>query len=136
MLGFGPEKLAVETSYQPPRKLFPDGKIVQLTIAGEEIEVAPVGPIPPDSVGFWFPTAKLLVTNFMVTPVIFNIFTLRGGRYRDPTILINDARWLESKDAELLLDIHNAPVQGQAAVQQAIERSVDQLNRSLTRRSG
>jgi alkyl sulfatase BDS1-like metallo-beta-lactamase superfamily hydrolase len=126
VLGFGPEKLGGETSYQPPRKLFPDGKIVQLTIAGEAIEVAPVRTDTMDSVGFWFPGRKLLVTNFMVTPVIFNIFTLRGGRYRDPMILVNDARWLESKDAEVLLDIHNAPILGRAAVQQAVERSVDQ----------
>jgi len=126
VLGFGPEKLGGETSYQPPRKLFPDGKIVRLTIAGEAIEVAPVRTDTMDSVGFWFPGRKLLVTNFMVTPVIFNIYTLRGGRYRDPMILTNDARWLESKDAELLFDIHNSPIAGRAAVQQALERSVDQ----------
>lgn len=126
VLGFGPEKLTGESSYQPPRKLFPDGKIVQLTIAGEAIEVAPNRSDTTDSVGFWFPKRKLLVTNFMVTPVIFNIFTLRGGRYRDPMVMVNDARWLESKDAELALDIHNAPLRGRAAVQAAIERTVDQ----------
>lgn len=126
VLGFGPEKLFAETSYQPPQKLFPDGKIVQLTIAGEAVEVAPLRTDTTDSVAFWIPGRKLLVTNFTVTPLIFNIFTLRGGRYRDPMILVNDARWLEGKEAEVLLDIHNAPVKGRAAVQQAIERSLDQ----------
>lgn len=126
VLGFGPEKLAGETSYQPPWKLFPDGKVIQLTIAAEAIEVGPGRTDTMDSVAFWFPGRKLLVTNFMVTPVIFNIFTLRGGRYRDPMILINDARWLETKDAEMLLDIHNSPIKGRAAVQQALERSADQ----------
>ena len=126
-LGFGPEKLGGETSYQPPKNLFPDGQIVQLTIAREPVEVAPNRSDATDSVGFWFPQRKLLVTNFMVTPVIFNIFTLRGGRFRDPTVMIGDARWLEGKDAELVLDIHNFPVQGRAAVQEAIQRNVDQL---------
>jgi alkyl sulfatase BDS1-like metallo-beta-lactamase superfamily hydrolase len=127
VLGFGPEKLSGDTSYQPPEKLFPDGQVVRLTIAGEEVEVAPLRTDTTDSVGFWFPRRKLLVTNFMVTPVIFNIFTLRGGRFRDPMVMINDARWLLGKDAELLLDVHNAPVKGRAQVQAAIERNVDQL---------
>ena len=127
LLGFGPEKLTGETSYQPPWKLFPDGKVVQLTIAGEAIEVGPGRTDTMDSVAFWFPGRKLLVTNFMVTPVIFNISTLRGGRYRDPMILISDARWLETKDAEVLLDIHNAPIKGRAAVQQALEQNLDQI---------
>ncbi len=127
VLGFGPEKLSGESSYQPPRNTFPDGQIVRLTIAGEEVEVAPNRSDTTDSVGFWFPGRKLLVTNFMVTPVIFNIFTLRGNTFRDPTVMIEDARWLESKDAEVLLDIHNMPVLGGAAIRAAIERNVDQL---------
>jgi alkyl sulfatase BDS1-like metallo-beta-lactamase superfamily hydrolase len=127
VLGFGPEKLSGETSYQPPEKLFLDGKVMKLTIGGEEVEVAPLRTDATDSVGFWFPKRKLLVTNFMVTPVIFNIFTLRGGRFRDPMVMVNDALWLETKDAELLLDIHNAPVKGRGAVQAAIERNTDQL---------
>lgn len=127
VLGFGPEKLTGASSYQPPEKLFVDGKVMKLTIAGEEVEVAPLRTDATDSVAFWFPGRKLLVTNFMVTPLIFNVFTLRGGRFRDPTVMINDARWLETKDAELLLDIHNEPVKGRAQVQAAIERSTDQL---------
>ncbi|MEY2883321.1 MAG: hypothetical protein RL490_1045 [Pseudomonadota bacterium] len=127
LLGFSPDKLGGETSYQPPEKLFPAGRIVTLMIAGEKVEVAPNRSDATDSVGFWFPDRKLLVTNFMVTPVIFNIFTLRGGRFRDPTTMIADARWLESKDADLLLDIHNAPVRGRTTVKGAIERNLDQI---------
>lgn len=127
VLGFGPEKLSGETSYQPPEKLFLDGKVMKLTIAGEEIEVAPLRTDATDSVGFWFPKRKLLVTNFMVSPVIFNVSTIRGGRFRDPMVIVQDARWLETKDADLLLDIHNAPVRGRAEVQAALERSVDQV---------
>ena len=131
VLGFGPEKLTGDSSYQPPQKTFPDGQILKLTVAGEEIEVAPCRSDTTCSVAFWFPNRKLLVTNFMVTPLIFNIYTLRGGRIRNPAVFIDDARWLESKNAEMLLDIHNAPVKGQAAVQAAIERNVDQVQQIL-----
>ncbi len=127
VLGFTPEKLFGETSYQPPKNLFPDGKVVRHVIAGETVEVAPMRTDSTDSVAFWFPQRKLLITNFTVTPFIFNIFTLRGGRHRDPMIMVNDARWLEGKNAELLLDIQNAPIKGRTAVQQALERSIDQV---------
>lgn len=127
VLGFSTDKIGGETSYQPPERLFPFGQVMRLKIAGEDIEVAPNRSDTTDSVGFWFPGRKLLVTNFMVTPVIFNIFTLRGGRFRDPTVMISDARWLEAKDADLLLDIHNAPIRGAATVKAAIARNTDQL---------
>lgn len=127
VLGFGPEKLSGDSSYQPPMNTFPDGRIVTLTVAGEEVEVAPNRSDTTDSVGFWFPDRKLLITNFMVIQVIFNIFTLRGGTFRDPTVMIGDARWLESKDAEILLDIHNAPLIGREVIRPAIERTTDQL---------
>jgi alkyl sulfatase BDS1-like metallo-beta-lactamase superfamily hydrolase len=69
----------------------------------------------------------MLVTNFMVTPVIFNISGLRGGRIRNPMNMVDDSRWLEGKDAELLLDIDNLPLNGRATVKAAIERSADQV---------
>lgn len=127
LLGFGPEKLAAEADYVPPEKLFPYGEVVTRTIAGETIEVLPMRTDTRDSVAYWFPARKVLVTNFTVTPYMFNIFTLRGGRYREPMVFVNDARRLESKPAELLLDIHNAPVRGRAAVKAALERSSDQV---------
>jgi alkyl sulfatase BDS1-like metallo-beta-lactamase superfamily hydrolase len=63
----------------------------------------------------------------MVVPTIFNVYTLRGSRYRDPVIFVDDARWLESKNAELLLDIHGPTLRGEKAVRAGIERSVDQV---------
>ena len=127
LLGFTPEKFLAVSSYQPPAKLFEDGKIVDLVIAGEPVQVAPNRSDASDSVGFWFPRRRLLVTNFMVVPTIFNIYTLRGGRYRDPVIFVDDARWLESKNADVLLDIHGPDLKGEKAVREALEMSVDQV---------
>jgi alkyl sulfatase BDS1-like metallo-beta-lactamase superfamily hydrolase len=126
-LGFTPEKLLAESSYQPPKKFFENGRILNLTIAGEPVEVAPNRSDTTDSVGFYFPNRRTLVTNFMVPGGIFNVYTLRGGSYRDPANFINDARWLEAKSAEVLLDIHGPTVKGGTAVREAIERSIDQV---------
>ncbi len=127
LLGFTPEKLLAESSYQPPTKLFENGKIMDLVIAGEPVQVAPNRSDASDSVGFWFPRHRLLVTNVMATPSVFNIYTLRGGRYRDPVNFISDARWIEGKNAEVLLDIHGPALKGAKVVREAVEQSIDQV---------
>ena len=126
-MSFTPEKFLAVSSYQPPTKLFPDGKVVDVVIAGEPVQVAPARTDTTDSVAFYFPQRRLLVTNFLVIDTIFNIYTLRGGTYRNPEILVNDARWVESKNAEILLDIHGPTLKGEKVVREAVERSVDSV---------
>jgi alkyl sulfatase BDS1-like metallo-beta-lactamase superfamily hydrolase len=127
LLSFTPEKFLVASSYQPPTKLFADGKVVDLVIAGEPIEVAPMRTDTMDSVAFYFPKRRLMVTNFLVIDTIFNIYTLRGGAFRNPEILVDDARWVESKNAEILLDIHGPTLRGEKVAREALERSVDSV---------
>ena len=127
LLSFTPEKFLAESSYKAPTKLFSDGKVIDLVIAGEPVQVAPNRSDTTDSVGFYFPKRRMLVTNFMVIDTIFNIYTLRGGAYRNPEVFVNDARWLESKNAEILLDIHGPTLRGEKVVREAVERSVDQV---------
>ncbi len=126
-LTFTPEKFLLVSSYKPPTKLFPDGKVVDVVIAGEPIQVAPMRTDTMDSVAFYFPQRRLMVTNFLVIDTIFNIYTLRGGAFRDPEMLVNDARWVEAKNAEILLDIHNPTLRGEKVVREALERSVDSV---------
>jgi alkyl sulfatase BDS1-like metallo-beta-lactamase superfamily hydrolase len=124
---FYPEKLLAESSYQPPDQLFVDGKVQDVVVAGEKVQVAPNRTDTSDSVAFYFPRHRLVVTNMMVTGAVFNIYTLRGGAFRDPANFIADARWVESKNAAMLLDIHGPTLKGEAVVGEAIERSVDQV---------
>jgi alkyl sulfatase BDS1-like metallo-beta-lactamase superfamily hydrolase len=126
-LSFTPEKFLLLSSYKPPTKWFPDGKVIDLVIAGEPIQVAPSRTDTTDSVAFYFPQRRLMVTNFLVLETIFNIYTLRGGAFRNPEILINDTRWVESKNAEILLDIHNQTLRGEEVVREALERSIDSV---------
>jgi alkyl sulfatase BDS1-like metallo-beta-lactamase superfamily hydrolase len=127
LMSFTPDKFLAVSSYQPPTKLFADNKVIDLTIAGEPVQVAPARTDTMDSVAFWFPQRRLMVTNFLVMDTIFNIYTLRGGTYRDPQILVGDARWVESKNAEILLDIHGPTLKGEAVVREALERAVDSV---------
>jgi len=126
-LGFTPDKLLAESSYQPPTRLFENGRVIDVVVAGEPVQVAPNRSDTTDSVGFYFPRKRMLVTNFMVPGGIFNVYSLRGGSYRNPSVFIQDARWLESKNAEILLDVHGPTVKGEAAVRDAVERAIDQV---------
>lgn len=126
LLSFTPEKFLTVSSYQPPTKLFPDGEVIDLVIAGEPIQVAPMRTDTMDSVAFYFPRRRLMVTNFLVVDTIFNIYTLRGGEFRNPKILIGDARWVESKNFDILLDINAPTLRGEQA-REALERSVDSV---------
>jgi alkyl sulfatase BDS1-like metallo-beta-lactamase superfamily hydrolase len=69
----------------------------------------------------------MLVVNNMVPGGIQNVYTLRGGSYRNPAVLIEDGRWIESKNAEILLDIHGPTVKGEDAVRDAVQRALDQV---------
>ena len=126
-LGFTPEKLLAVSSYQPPTRLFENGRVIDVVVAGEPVQVAPNRSDSSDSVGFYLPRKRLLLTNFMVPGGIFNVYTLRGGPYRNPAIFIDDARWLEARNAEILLDIHGPTLKGEDAVRDAVQRAVDQV---------
>ncbi|WP_127959064.1 alkyl sulfatase dimerization domain-containing protein [Serratia microhaemolytica] len=127
LMRFSPEKLLAESSYKAPTHLFQHGQLLDLNIAGEPLQVAPNRTDTSDSVAFYFPRHRLVITNMMVTGAIFNIYTLRGGAFRDPNTFLHDARWVEAKNAEILLDIHGPTLKGQTIVSKNIERSVDQV---------
>lgn len=127
LMRFFPEKLLAESSYQPPTRLFQNGRTLDVVVAGEPVQVAPNRTDTSDSLAFYFPRHRLIVTNMMITGAIFNVYTLRGGPFRSPEIYLNDARWVESRNAEILLDIHGPTLKGEKVVREAIERSVDQV---------
>jgi alkyl sulfatase BDS1-like metallo-beta-lactamase superfamily hydrolase len=63
----------------------------------------------------------------MVPGFIFNIYSLRGGPFRNPEPWLEDIRRMESYGAAVLLDVHASPVVGEAAVRDTIHRSADQV---------
>jgi len=126
-LGFSMEKLTGEKSYHAPTKTFEDGKILNLTIAGEPVEVAPNRTDTKDSVGFYFPNRKALATNAIGIRFIFNLYSLRGDMYRNPVDFIEAHDWALSKNAEALVDIHGPGISGKEEVRAALEQARDQM---------
>jgi alkyl sulfatase BDS1-like metallo-beta-lactamase superfamily hydrolase len=126
-LGFGPEKFVGEKSHRAPTHTFEDGKILNLTIAGEPVEVAPNRTDVQDSVGYWFPNRSTLVTNALGGATIFNLYTLRGDMYRNPMDYVEAHDWALSKNSDVLADIHGPGIKGKVAVREALERASDQM---------
>jgi alkyl sulfatase BDS1-like metallo-beta-lactamase superfamily hydrolase len=126
-LGFSPEKMTGERSYRAPTQTFEDGKILNLTIAGEAVEVAPNRTDVKDSVGFYFPDRNTLVTNALGGGSIFNLYSLRGDLYRNPVDFIEAHDWALSKEADVLADIHGPGIKGKEAVRENLERARDQI---------
>jgi alkyl sulfatase BDS1-like metallo-beta-lactamase superfamily hydrolase len=126
-LGFGADKFIGEKGYLAPTKTFKEGETIIMRIADEPVEVAPNRTDVRDSVGYYFPERSALATNALGNSTIFNLYTLRGDRYRDPADFIAAHDWALAKNAEVLADIHGPGIKGRLAVREALELARDQL---------
>jgi hypothetical protein len=78
-MGFSAEKLTGTKAFVPPDITFKDGVVEMHEIAGLRVEVLPSKTDVTDSVAFYFPARKLLVSNALAAGVIF-------------TLILNDRR--------------------------------------------
>ncbi|MCH7869839.1 MAG: MBL fold metallo-hydrolase [Myxococcales bacterium] len=116
LMGFGAEKLTGTKAFVPPDVTFKDGVVEKHEIAGLQVEVLPSKTDVAESVAFYFPEKKLLVSNALAAFAVFNLYTLRGDWYRDPMDFVEAADLALTRDIEYHVDIHGAPVgrQGQS----------------------
>jgi len=121
-LGFSMEKLTGEKGFVPPTVTFKDGEIETHTIAGLTVEVLPSPTDVLDSVAYYFPEKKLLVSNALNGGGgLFNLYTLRGDIYRDPMRLVAAADLALSRDIDVMVDIHGPAQVGKENVRASLE---------------
>jgi alkyl sulfatase BDS1-like metallo-beta-lactamase superfamily hydrolase len=127
-LGFSIDKLTGEKGFVPPTVTFADGEIEIHEIAGLTVEVLPSQTDVLDSVAYYFPEKKLLVSNALNGgDSLFNLYTLRGDIYRDPMRLVAAADLALSRDIDVMVDIHGAAQIGQKNVRASIESFRDSM---------
>jgi alkyl sulfatase BDS1-like metallo-beta-lactamase superfamily hydrolase len=122
-LGFGPEKLTGKKGFVPPTVTFKDDEIETHQMAGLTVEVLPSKTDVLDSVAYYLPEKKLLVSNAMnggSDVSMFNVYTLRGDIYRDPMRLVGAADLALSRDVEVMIDIHGPARVGKENVRAAL----------------
>jgi alkyl sulfatase BDS1-like metallo-beta-lactamase superfamily hydrolase len=125
--GFGVEKLSGTKAFVPPGVTFEDGAIEQHTIGGLTVEVLPHKTDVQDSVAYYFPEKKLISTNAMNAGTIFNLYTLRGDWYRNPTVFVEAADLILSRDVEFHVDIHGSAQIGKDNVIAGLQETRDQM---------
>ena len=126
-MGFGAEKLTGTKAFVPPDITFKDGVVEEHNIAGLRVEVLPSKTDVSDSVAYYFPDQKLLVSNALAAGTIFNLYTLRGDWYRDPMVFVEAADLALTRDIEYHVDIHGAAVIGKNKVVAGIQETRDQM---------
>ncbi|MGI9289693.1 MAG: alkyl sulfatase dimerization domain-containing protein, partial [Gammaproteobacteria bacterium] len=110
--------------FVPPTVTFKDGEIETHQMAGLTVEVLPSKTDVLDSVAYYLPEKKLLVSNAMNggnDVSMFNIYTLRGDIYRDPMRLVAAADLALSRDIEVMIDIHGPARVGKENARAALE---------------
>lgn len=126
-MGFSAAKLTGTKAFVPPTVTFKDGVIETHTIAGLMVEVLPSKTDVTESVVFYFPEKKLLVSNALASNTIFNLYTLRGDWYRDPMTFVEAADLALSRDIEYQVDIHGPVYIGKKNVIDSLQITRDQM---------
>jgi len=127
LMGFSAEKLAGTKAFVPPGITFKDGVVEKHKIAGMWVEVLPSKTDVAESVAFYFPGKKLLVSNALSAGTIFNLYTLRGDWYRNPMVFVEAADLALTRDIEYHVDIHGAAYIGKKKIIAALQETRDQM---------
>ncbi len=127
LMGFSAEKLSGTKAFVPPDITFKDGVIEKHEIAGLRVEVLPSKTDVTESVAYYFPTLKLLVSNALAAGTMFNLYTLRGDWYRNPMDYVAAADLALTRDIEYHVDIHGPAVIGKDNVIAGLQEVRDQM---------
>ena len=101
-----------------------DGESYKFDIGGEQFEVITTpGAEGNDNIVLWLPRQKALFTGDFfgpLFPMVPNLFTLRGEKFRDPVAYINSLEKVIDLNPEIVLPSHFDPTQGQAQLKSDI----------------
>ena len=127
LMGFSAEKLTGTKAFVPPDITFKDGVVEEHKIAGLSVEVLPSKTDVVESVAYYFPTRKLLVSNALAAGTMFNLYTLRGDWYRDPMDYVKAADLALARDIEYHVDIHGPAFIGKDNIIAGLQEARDQM---------
>ena len=104
----------------------PIGERASLKIAGLAVEAVHSPSDSDDSVNFYFPEIGTCVHN-SVWPVLFNVYAIRGGEYRDPRILIPGIDNIIKWSPEYLVCAHGPGLSGKEKIREVSVRYRDSI---------
>ena len=112
------------------------------TIAGLDVELTPAPSDVDDSITIWFPSLRVCVNN-IAWPALFNVFAIRGERFRDPSVLLDGLDHIVDLGPEHLVCCHGPSMSGgdeiaavltryRDSIQYLLDQTVRGINRGLT----
>lgn len=111
------DRYTPKVGFVRPNCLIDDGQ--QATIDGRHFQFWHAPADTDDTLLIWMPEEDLVINN-IVWPAMFNIYTLRGETFRNPTRLLPSLDKILELQPEHLVGVHGVPISGRAAVRQAV----------------
>ncbi len=140
--GLGPRFMQGDISFIEPNVTLKDR--LDITIAGVKLEIVNVPSETKDEVVVYLPEQKILHAAEVLQGENFpNLHTIRGTKFRDPSMWFKGIDIMRSFDTEIMINSHGRPVEGVEAVENvltsyrdAIQYTHDQtiryMNKGLT----
>ncbi|MEM7020351.1 MAG: alkyl/aryl-sulfatase, partial [Pseudomonadota bacterium] len=121
---FHPSGRRATGGYLPPTHVI--GKKAEATIAGIKFEFIEYSSDSDDTIIINLPEENIVINNH-IWPCMFNIYTLRGGPYRDPLEHVEAIDCIRQMDPMHLVNVHGVPIMGRDNVDRALQDYRDSL---------
>lgn len=116
--------LGKTSGWMPVTRTLADGE--RMTIDGVEIQAFHAVTDTEDTLTFWLPRQKIVIDN-VLWPTVPNLYTLRGDRYRDPTLWISAIKKIRDLEPEIVLDVGGGakPLVGKEHIRETTNAVID-----------
>ncbi len=123
-LGGSSLDLGKQSAWMPATHTLADGE--SITVDGLDIQAFHAVTDTEDSLTFWLPKQKIVIDN-VLWPTVPNLYTLRGDRYRDPTLWISALKKIRDLEPEVELNVGAGAkaLYGKAAIRDASNALID-----------
>ncbi|MEZ9131940.1 alkyl sulfatase dimerization domain-containing protein [Vibrio breoganii] len=140
--GLGPRFMQGDISFIEPNVVFKDK--IETTIAGVKLEIVNVPSETKDEVVVYLPEQKILHAAEVLQGENFpNLHTIRGTKFRDPSMWFKGIDIMRQFDTEVMINSHGRPVEGKEAVanvltayrdaiQYAHDQTIRYMNKGMT----
>ncbi len=113
--GLGPRFMQGDISFIEPNVVFKDK--LETTIAGVKMEIVNVPSETKDEIVVYLPEQKILHAAEVLQGENFpNLHTIRGTKFRDPSMWFKGIDIMRQFDTEVMINSHGRPVEGKEAV--------------------
>lgn len=118
-----PNTTSSTAGFIQPNTLIPDvdkAEMTEMTVDGVRIQFFPMFSDSPANINFFLPDERIAFSN-TVWPCFFNMYTLRGAVYRDPTVLYQSIDTMLSWKPVAHVGCHGVPLLGEDTVRKELD---------------